>query len=348
MHGPPYCQVTMVRIDYMAHQEQYDPSTLLEYGEHATDSGYETVWTSDHFHPWFHTEADSGFAWSWLGAATERLDGPIGTCVTPATGHYHPGMIAQAFATLQHLHDDRVLLGLSTGEAMNETPLGFDWPEYPERRDRLEESLEIIRALWGDDEWVSDDVRDQIDEGFVTYDGERFELDEAKLYTMSEESPEIHIAANGPSTARLAARYADGFITVKKGEEYTDRLYPAIRRYAEEEGNDPDAIETTLLVTASYHPDYEQAFEATRPWWATTQNVFDRAMANPKEIEAEGEKATREEVEEKFLIADDPSMIAAQLEEYAEMGFDRIAVANTSPEPERLFDVMNDDVIPSL
>lgn len=338
--------MSRIHVDFMAHQEQYDPAQLLEYSERAEAAGYDFVWTSDHFHPWFHTDAEAGFAWSWLGAATERLDGPIGTCVTPATGHYHPGIVAQAFATLQAMHDDRVVLGLSTGEAMNETPLGFDWPEYPERRDRLEESLEIIRALWGDDEWTRGDILDG--DGFASFDGDRFDLEEAKLYTKPEESPEIHVAANGPSTARLAARYADGFVTVKTGEEYTDRLYPAVRQYAEEEENDPDAIETTLLVIASYDEEYERAVESTRPWWATTQNVFDRAMANPKRIEREGEKATREQVEEKFLIADEPETIAAQLEEYAEMGFDRIAVANTSPEPERLFEVMGDDVIPSL
>mgnify|MGYP000494631254 CR=1 FL=1 len=101
-------------------------------------------------------------------------------------------------------------------------------------------------------------------------------------------------------------------------------------------------------MIASYDEDRERARKATRPWWATTQNVFDRAMANPKQIEKEGEKATPEQVEEKFLIADDPSEIAAQLEEYAEMGFDRIALGNTSPDPERLFEVMGDEVIPSL
>lgn len=325
----------MVAIDYDAHQEQYEPDELLRYAELAEDAGFDFIWTSDHFHPWFHTDAEAGFAWSWMGAATERLSLPIGTCVTPATGHYHPGVIAQAFATIQEMHDERVVLGLSTGEAMNETPLGFDWPEYPERRDRLEEALEIICRLWEEDD-------------FVTYEGDRFDLNEARLYTMPERSPEIHVAANGPSTARLAARYADGFITVIKGDEYADRLYPAVRRYAEEEGRDPDAIETTLLVIASYDPDYERAVEGTQPWWATTQNVFDRGLANPKKIEAEGEKATREQIEDKFLIADDPSTIAARLEEYATMGFDRIAVANTSPDPERLFDVMGDEVIPSL
>ena len=325
----------MVSIDYMAHQEQYSPSQLLRYSELAADAGYDFVWTSDHFHPWFHTDAEAGFAWSWLGAATERLDVPIGTCVTPASEHYHPALMAQAFATLQEMHDERVVLGLSTGEAMNETPLGHDWPDYPVRRDRLEETLEVIRLLWESDE-------------FVDYRGEHFEVDDARLYTKPDEPPEIHIAANGPTTASLTSEYGDGFITVKKGSEYTDRLYPAVRRYTAEEGRDPDAIETTLLAIVSYDPDRERAVEATRPWWATTQNVFDRALANPRDIEREGEQATREQVEEKFLIADDPSEIAATLESWAEMGFDRIALGNTSPEPERLFEVMGDEVIPSL
>ncbi|PSP86404.1 LLM class F420-dependent oxidoreductase [Halobacteriales archaeon QS_1_68_17] len=335
----------MVAVDYMAHQEQYEPDRLLEFAERAEAAGFDMVWTSDHFHPWFHSQGSSGFAWSWMGAAAERIDLPMGTCVTPATGHYHPGLIAQAFATLGVLHDQRVVLGLSTGEAMNETPLGFDWPEYPERRDRLEQTLEIVHALWGTD--IETDAEVDAD-GFVHYDGERFQLDEARLYTVPDEPPEIHVAANGPSTARLSARYADGFITVVKGEEYTERLYPAVRSYTEEEGRDPDAMETTLLVTASYDPDYDRAYEATAPWRATTQGVFDRGLSNPEEIEAEGVHATREEIEHKFVIADDPAEIAAQLEAYAEMGFHRIAVGNTSPDPERFFEVMGDEVIPSL
>jgi G6PDH family F420-dependent oxidoreductase len=325
----------MVSIDYMAHQEQYSPSQLLEYVELAAAAGFDLVWTSDHFHPWFHVDAEAGFAWSWLGAAGERVDIPLGTCVTPATGHYHPGIIAQAFATLQEMNDQQVVLGLSTGEAMNETPLGFDWPPYEERRNRLEESLEVITRLWESDD-------------FVDYDGERFELNDARLYTKPDRNPDIHVAANGPSTARLAAQYATGFITVIKDEEFTERLYPAVRRYTEEAGRDPDEMETTLLVIASYHPDRERAFEETRPWWATTQDVFDRALANPMKIEHEGETATRQEVEEKFVIANDPAELAATFEEYDEMGFDRIAVANTSPVPERFFEVMGDEVIPSL
>ena len=325
----------MVSVDYMAHQEQYSPSTLLDYAGRAERAGYEFVWTSDHFHPWFHTGGEAGFAWSWLGAATQRTDLPVGTYVTPAAQHYHPGRIAQAFATVGEMHDERVVLGLSTGEAMNEKPLGQPWDEYPVRRDRLEETLEIVRELYDSD-------------GFVSYDGEHFSLEDAHLYTMPEDRPEVHVAANGPSTARLAARYADGFMTVITGEEFTDRLYPAVRSYAEEEGRNPDALETTVLVIVSYDPDYEAAFEATRPWWATTQDVFDRAVADPREIEALGEEATREEIEEKFLVADDPSTVAAKVERLAEMGFDRVALANTSPVPERLFEVMGDEVIPSL
>jgi len=325
----------MVSIDYMAHQEQYSPSRLLDFVELAEAAGYEFVWTSDHFHPWFDTGGEAGFAWSWLGAASQRTDLPIGTYVTPAAQHYHPGRVAQAFATIGEMHDDRVVLGLSTGEAMNEKPLGQSWDEYPVRRDRLEETLEIVFDLYES-------------EGFVDYDGEFFALDGARLYTMPETRPEVHVAANGPSTARLAARYADGFMTVITGEEFTDRLYPAVKKYAREEGRDPEDFETTVLINVSYDEDYEAAFDATRPWWATTQNVFDRAIADPRDIEKLGEQATREEIEDKFLIADDPTTIAAEIETLAEQGFDRIALANTSPEPERLFEVMGDEVIPSV
>ncbi|MBX0296160.1 TIGR03557 family F420-dependent LLM class oxidoreductase [Haloarcula nitratireducens] len=325
----------MVAIDYDAHQEQYEPDELLRYAELAEAAGFDMIWTSDHFHPWFHSQGSSGFAWSWLGALCERVDLPMGTCVTPTTGHYHPGIVAQAFATLQVMHDERVVLGLSTGEAMNEKPLGFPWPDYPERRQRLKESLEICHHLWESDD-------------FVDYDGEFYRLDGAKLYTRPETPPEVHVAANGPSTASLAGEYCDGFITVLKDEEYTDKLYPAVRRHAEEADRDPDAVETTLLVTASYDEDYERAYEATKPWWAATQDVFSRGLYNPKEIEAVGDDATREEVEHKFLVADDPAGIAAQLEEYAELGFDRITLGNTSPEPETFFEVMGDEVIPSL
>lgn len=325
----------MVSIDYMAHQEQYAPPRLLELATRADDAGFETIWTSDHFHPWFHTEGEAGFAWSWLGAATQLTARRLGTCVTPATGHYHPGLIAQAFATLDLLHDGDIVIGLSTGEAMNSKPLGLPWPEYPERRERLKETLEIVHRLF------------EVD-GFVTYGGEHFQLDEARLYSKPAEPPELHVAANGPGTGSLAGRHCDGLITVLTGEDFTDRLYPAVRGYAEEAGRDPDVIETTLLLIASYDPDYERALESTRPWHATTQDVFDRGLSNPKAIEAVGREATRAEIEQKFLIADDPSDIAAELERLAEQGYDRIAIGNTSPDPERFFDVMADEVIGSV
>jgi len=325
----------MVAIDYMAHSEQYGPETLLTYARLAEDAGFEMIWTSDHFHPWFDTGGESGFAWSWLGGATQAIDLPLGTCVTSTAGHYHPGILAQATATLGVMHDRQIALGVSTGEAMNETPLGFDWPGYPERRDRLEETLEIVTALWER-------------EGFVSYDGEYYSLDDAKLYTRPERRPDIVVAANGPSTAALAGQYADGFVTVLKDDTVTDRLLPAVRENAREAGRDPDAIETTLLVTASYHPDYDRAFEATRPWWAATQNVFEQGIADPREIERIGEQANRDEIEHKFVIADSPDAIVDQLERYADLGFDRIAVGNTSPEPELFFEAMSESVIPAL
>jgi len=114
--------------------------------------------------------------------------------------------MAQSFATLQAMHDERVILGMSTGEAMKQTPLGHNWPEYSFRRNLLEGTLDIIHLLWESD-------------GFVDYDSRHSELDGARLYTKPDELPEIHIAANGPSTASLTSEYGDRCITIKTGEE---------------------------------------------------------------------------------------------------------------------------------
>lgn len=143
--------------------------------------------------------------------------------------------------------------------------------------------------------------------------------------------PEIHITANGPATASLTSEYGDGFVTVKKSEEYTDRLYPAVRRYTEEEGRDPDAIETTLLVIVSYHPvttgpSKGRVRGGQRP---RTSSIGRRQTPGDRTRE----KAIEEQIEAKFLIVDDPATIAGRPEEYAEMGFDRIAMGIRAPSP---------------
>jgi len=187
-------------------QEDHDPVELLEQAKRAEDAGFEVAWSSDHFHPYyhespFHKRASCGFAWVWMGAAgvqTRKIK--LGTMVTSLLGRYHPAVVAQAFATLDYVFPGRVILGLGAGEAMNVRPLGHEWLEYPERREHLRESLEIIRRLWSEE--------------FVDYEGKYFKLDTANLYTKPKGKIPIYVGAKGQKTALLAGEFADGVDTV--------------------------------------------------------------------------------------------------------------------------------------
>lgn len=214
-------------IGLFAAHEEYTPSTLLEHAEWAEAAGFDTVWTSDHIHPWWHTGAECGAAWPWLGAALERTESVmIGTGVTPPIGRYHPGMIAQVFATLGTMYPDRVHVTLGTGEAMNERPLGYEWPAYPERRNRLIDACEIITSLW--------------DGGFLDYEGYYWNTNSFNLYTLPEIRVPLYVAGNGPKTTRVAGRYADGFLTLVDNDRYRDVLVPALERGARDVGRDPE------------------------------------------------------------------------------------------------------------
>src|SRR5271155_4651588 len=139
----------MVRVGYLSALEQYQPQVALEHAREVISSGFDSIWVTDHFHPWVHTGASAGFAWAWIASAAARIEGAtFGTAVTPPLGRYHPGLIAQSFATMSQLYPGRIVLGLGTGEAINEIPLGYVFPGFKERHARLEESLRIIRGLW--------------------------------------------------------------------------------------------------------------------------------------------------------------------------------------------------------
>ena len=143
----------MLRLGYKASGEQFGPTQLLELAILAEKSGFDSVFISDHFQGWRHTEGHAPFAMSWigaLGARTERI--LIGTSVLSPTFRYPPAIVAQAFGTLGVLFPERIILGVGTGEALNEVPaLGIPWPEPKERTARFKEAVGLIRQLWRED-----------------------------------------------------------------------------------------------------------------------------------------------------------------------------------------------------
>jgi len=319
---------------FTAHEESH-PSTLLRHVSLAEDAGFDTVWTSDHVHPWWHTGAECGAAWPWLGAAMERTDRVrMGTGVTPPIARYHPGTIAQAFATLGAMYPGRPFVTIGTGESMNEVPLGYEWPPYPERRRRLIDACEIISQLWDGD--------------FVDYDGHYWSTNSLRLYTLPDERVPLYVAGNGPHTTRVAGRYADGFLTLAGNETYREELVPALEEGADRADRDPDSIRRIRQILVSYGDDYENALESVGFWRGVPAVGFDAEIPDPRDIETEGREMPLEEMTDTWTVTTDIEDVRAELQASRDAGFDEVEIHSASPDQERFVDVMADEVLPHV
>ncbi|SDX91454.1 TIGR03557 family F420-dependent LLM class oxidoreductase [Halopenitus persicus] len=311
---------------FTAH-EQYPPGRLLEHVAAAEAAGFDAVWTSDHFHPWWHTGAECGAAWPWLGSALERTDDVrIGTGVTATVGRYHPGLVAQTFATLGAMYPGRVHCTLATGEALNEKPLGYDWPPYAERRRRLIDACEIVRSLWNGE--VCD------------YEGHHWETDDAKLYTLPDEPVPLYVAGNGPETARVAGRYADGFLTLADVETYRTELVPALEEGAAEADRNPEEIDRIRQFSVSYAENYDDALDAVEFWTGSMAVDFDDDVYHPPRIEQLAETVPREKWTEWGLVTTEIEDVRAAIDRHREAGFDEIEFLSTSPDQERFIEAV--------
>lgn len=319
-------------VGLFAAHEEYGPTELLAHATAAEDAGFDAVWTSDHIHPWWHTDAECGAAWPWLGAALERTERVrLGTGVTPPIARYHPGMIAQAFATLGAMYPGRVFVTIGTGESMNEVPLDFDWPGYPERRKRLIDACEIVSRLW--------------DGGFVDYDGHHWSTNSLKLYTLPDERVPLYVAGNGPRTTRVAGRYADGFLTLADAETYRETLVPALERGAGDAGRDPDGIRRIRQLLVSYADDYDEALASVGFWRGVPAVGFDAEIPDPREIESRGRDLDLEAMTDTWLVTTDPADVRAELEACRDLGFDAVEIHSASPDQAAFVETMETEIL---
>jgi coenzyme F420-dependent glucose-6-phosphate dehydrogenase len=335
----------MTSFGWFASLEEFSPAECLEQIDIAEDAGFDTAWVNDHFHPWFdHKEdgssANGGNCWSWMPAALERTDElVIGTGVSAIVLRYHPANIAHQLATLTELYPDRVFLGLGTGEALNESPLGMEMPDWSECAKRTAESIRIIRALF--------------EEEFVSYDGQFWTIDEANLYTGPDEAPPIYVAGNGPTAARMAGDLGDGFVTVFESPERLDsELYPAVKAGVEKsERNEEFAdLHKSIHVHVSYDEDSEEAaLVPCLPWRGTMLPVFfSEDIADPRFVQMHGDRVSEEYLREQFVVTTDPEDIVAETETYVEAGFEEIVYQSHSPDQQAFADLVADHVIPEF
>jgi coenzyme F420-dependent glucose-6-phosphate dehydrogenase len=328
-----------VRIGYKASAEQFGPRDLVEYAVRAEELGLDSVWVSDHFLPWRHEGGHAPSALSWMAAVGERTSRVrIGTSVTTPTFRYNPAVMAQTFATLALLYDNRVILGVGTGEALNEIAVsGREWPEFKERFARLREAVRLMRALWTEDE--------------VSVEGDYYTLVGARIYDRPERPVPVYIAAGGPVVAKYAGRAGDGFIcTSGKGMDlYTDKLMPAVADGAAAAGRDVADIEKTIEIKLSYDRDPEAARENTRFWAPLSLTAEQKnSVGSAEEMERLADELPIEQVTSRWIVASDPDEAVAQIKPYVDAGLNHLVFHGPGHDQERFLTQFTEDVVPRL
>jgi coenzyme F420-dependent glucose-6-phosphate dehydrogenase len=324
-----------MRYIHLCAHEQFPPSDLLRQAVEAERAGFDAIGCSDHLQPWWEP-GESGHAWVWLGAAgavTERV--ALGTAVTPAGPRYHPVLIAQAWATLEEMFPRRPYLGVGSGESLNESPLGADWPSVREQIERMEEALEMIHALF--------------DGKRLSGSGAHFATDGAFLHTLpAGRRPPIYVSAFGPRAARVAGRLGDGLWTLADPESVPEVL-DAYRGAAEDSGREPG--EVVLQASFSWAPDDEAALEAARVWKGAQPKEFYRDdWHDPAAMHSRGEEqVSDEELRGSLIISADPEEHAERVREIERMGATAVALMNNSgADPHAAIEVYGREVLPRL
>jgi coenzyme F420-dependent glucose-6-phosphate dehydrogenase len=328
-----------LRIGYKASAEQFGPRDLVEYGVRAEEVGLDSVWVSDHFSPWRHTGGHAPFSFAWMAAVGERTSRvQIGTSVLTATFRYNPAVVAQAFATLACLYPDRMILGLGTGEALNETSVtGADWPDFKERFARMREAVRLMRQLWTDDS--------------VSFDGEFYRTVDATVYDKPEHPVPVYVAAGGPVVARYAGRSGDGFIcTSGKGMDlYTEKLMPAVKEGAEAAEKTVEDVDRTIEIKMSYDRDHERALENCRFWAPLSLTAEQKhSVDTAAEMERLADELPIEQVAKRWIIASDPDEAVAQIKPYVDAGLTHLVFHGPGHDQERFLTQFTSDVIPRL
>jgi coenzyme F420-dependent glucose-6-phosphate dehydrogenase len=323
-----------MRIYHFCAHEQFPPEDLLRQAVEAERAGFDGIGCSDHLQPWWEP-GESGHAWVWLGAAGQATDRVLlGTGVTPPGPRYHPVLIAQAWATLERLFPGRPYLGVGSGESLNESPLGADWPSVGDQIARMEEGLELIHRLFAGER--------------VTHEGRFFRTKEAYLHTRPERRPPIYVSAFGPHAAGVAGRWGDGLWTLADPEKVPEIL-DAYRAAASDAGREPG--EVLIQVGFSWAPDDDRALEGARVWKGAQPEAFYRDdWHDPKAMYEEGERqVSDEQLKESFIISSDPEEHAERLRQVEQMGATIVvAMNNSGADPHGAIKVYAEEVLPAL
>ncbi len=328
----------MLKLGYKASAEQFGPTALLDFSCLAEEVGFDSIFVSDHFQPWKHTDGHAPAALTWLGALGARTrKAVIGTSVLTPTFRYHPSVVAQAFGTLGSMFPGRVVLGVGTGESLNEVPSsGIAWPGAKERRDRLREAIHLMNKLWTEDR--------------VTWAGQFYKTESATIYDKPKNKVPIWVAASGPLAAQMAGQIADGFI-VTSGKAPT--LYTELSGKAGEglqrSNRSDDALEKMIEVKVSFDTDANEAKELTRHWAALALSPEEKmGVEDPVEMERLADALPLDRAASRWIVSSDPDEQVERIRPYVELGFTHLVFHAPGPDQARFLKLYAERVMPLL
>jgi G6PDH family F420-dependent oxidoreductase len=316
-----------MELGYKLSSEEHRPNDLVRNARLAEDAGFTFAMISDHFHPWIDKQGQSPFVWSVIGAiahATKRLR--LATGVTCPTVRIHPAIIAQAAATCADMMPGRFILGVGSGENLNEHVVGARWPNNDMRLEMLEEALQVIRLLW--------------EGGLQSFEGRFYEVDTARIYTLPEKAPAIMIAAGGDKAAELAGRIGDGLVTTSANEG-TVKAFEAAGgkgkpKYAE--------------ISVCWARDEREARKVAREWWPTAAigSALHWELPLPAHFEAAVADVSEDQVAGEIVCGPDAQKHLESIREYVKAGYDHVCVHQVGPDQEGFIRFYEREVLPKL
>jgi G6PDH family F420-dependent oxidoreductase len=306
--------------------EEWGPDDLIRQAVMAQEAGFESIGISDHFHPWNDEQGQSPFVWGVIGALSREVDLPVSTHVTCPTIRTHPVIVAHAAATASLQLGGHFVLGVGSGEALNEQVLGDRWPLAAERLEMLEEAIEVMRALWTGE--------------VVTHHGRHYSVEHARLYSAPESTIPVYVSAFGPQAADLAGRIGDGFVTTSPDTE-------TIKAFERAGGRGKP---TQASVKLCYGPDRDQAVETAHRLWANTglPGEMGQELRTPEHFMQASELVDEESIGSKLSCGPDLEEHQKAVQAYLGAGLDEIFIGQIGPLQEEFYRFAENDLLPAL
>ena len=311
-----------MKLGLFLSSEEWGPVDLVRQAQRGEEAGFHALWISDHYHPWIDEQGHSPFVWGTIGAIAQATNMRVTTGVTCPTVRIHPAVIAHAAATASILLEGRFQLGVGSGEALNEHIMGDRWPPAETRLEMLEEAVEVIRTLWQG--------------GNQDHRGKHYLVENARIYDLPDEPPEILVSGFGPLATKLAARIGDGYCTTAPDE--------LIELYRSEGGKGPVQAGTKVC----FDSDEAKARETAYRLWPNEHlpGELAQVLPTPAHFEQASELVTEDMVADTVPCGPDLDRHMEALQEYANAGVDELFVQQIGPNQDEFFDTWAKEVLP--